>query len=300
MLLASKTLASIEAALVADQGATFRKYLGELMPLAGDAYNPTHDDWRNHLGASLIGRQCARELWYSFHWTTLKRFEGRMLRLFNRGHLEEPRFIALLKMIGCEVWQITHEGKQFRILGHKGHYGGSLDGVANNIPDLPGIPVLTEFKTHGEKSFIKLTQEGVLKTKWEHFVQMQQYMGYYSLDWGLYCAVNKNTDAIHMELVQFDPTQFQKYRDRSAMVIDASSPPPRINESPGWFECKFCDQKAVCHGKAAPARNCRTCLHSTPVDNGQWVCNLMEPVVISPEKQRVGCDDYVVNPAYQK
>src|SRR5574337_1131414 len=137
MLLATKTLAAIEAAMQADQGATFRKHLGEYMPLAGDAFNPTHEDWRNHLGASLIGRKCERELWYSFHWATLTRHEGRMLRLFNRGHLEEPRFLAMFRMIGCTVYHQDDKGKQFRCIGHKRHFGGSLDAVLVNIPDLP-------------------------------------------------------------------------------------------------------------------------------------------------------------------
>lgn len=308
MILATKTLAAIEVALAKDQGAKYRGLLAELMPLAADAYSTREDDWRNHLGASLIGRKCARELWYSFHWSTLKRFDGRMLRLFNRGHLEEPRMVALLMMIGCQVWQVDGNGKQFRIVGHMGHFGGSMDGVAQGIPDLPeGEPCLTEFKTHNDASFTKLISAGVLNAKWEHFVQMQVYMGKNNLKYSLYVATNKNNDAIHLELVQFDPVQYQKYLDRSAMVIDSPTPPPKLNESPGWFDCKWCDQKGVCHGKEAPARNCRTCMWSCPIDNGEWVCNIpTQPdggglgKLLSPEDQRLGCDAYQVKDCYQK
>lgn len=64
----------------------------------------TYDDGhRKHLGASLIGRECERELWYTFRWVKHKQFDGRMLRLFQRGHLEEARFIDYLQGIGCEV-----------------------------------------------------------------------------------------------------------------------------------------------------------------------------------------------------
>ena len=259
MLAATKTLEAIEKAMYADQGASFRGHLGRLMPLAADAYSTKEDLWRDHLGASLIGRECGRELWYSFHWATEKRFDGRMLRLFNRGHLEEPRFIALLTMIGCQIWQVDGNGKQFRISDHNGHFGGSMDGVIQGLPDIPDQPVLGEFKTHNAKSFEKLVSEGVLKAKWEHFVQMQLYMGKNSLAWAAYCATNKDTDAIHIELVQFDQLQYQRYLDRAGMLIAATSPPPKINESPGWFKCKFCDQKEVCHNGAPLARNCRTC-----------------------------------------
>lgn len=64
-------------------------------------YNDGH---RNHLGASIIGRECTRQLWYIFRWVKEAEFDGRMQRLFNRGHKEEARFIEWLEAIGCEVW----------------------------------------------------------------------------------------------------------------------------------------------------------------------------------------------------
>lgn len=291
MLVATKTLEAIEKAMYADQGASFRGHLGRLMPLAADAYSTKEDLWRDHLGASLIGRECSRELWYSFRWATEKRFDGRMLRLFNRGHLEEPRFIALLVMIGCQVWQVDANGKQFRIGDHNGHFGGSMDGVIQSLPDIPDQPVLGEFKTHNAKSFEKLVSEGVLKAKWEHFIQMQLYMGKNGLAWAAYCATNKDTDAIHIELVQFDPLQYQRYLDRAGMIIAATSPPPKINESPGWFKCKFCDQKEVCHNGAALAINCRTCHWSRVAEEGRWVC-AADDYDLSKERQRTGCKSY--------
>src|SRR5208283_4628088 len=56
--------------------------------------------FRKHLGASDIGHQCERYLWYKFRWMCEPKFSGRMLRLFNRGHLEEARFIEWLEGIG--------------------------------------------------------------------------------------------------------------------------------------------------------------------------------------------------------
>lgn len=63
-----------------------------------------NDGHRSHLGASLIGGECKRKLWYIFRWCKAEQFEGRILRLFNRGHLEEDRFIKYLEGIGAEVW----------------------------------------------------------------------------------------------------------------------------------------------------------------------------------------------------
>lgn len=58
---------------------------------------------RNHLGASELGEECWRKLWYGFRWTKLEHFDGRMMRLFNVGHSAEPRFVTYLRGIGFEV-----------------------------------------------------------------------------------------------------------------------------------------------------------------------------------------------------
>lgn len=63
-----------------------------------------NDGHRRHLGASLIGHECSRYLWYTFRWVKAPDFDGRMYRLFQRGHLEENRFIEYLEGIGCTVW----------------------------------------------------------------------------------------------------------------------------------------------------------------------------------------------------
>ena len=44
------------------------------------------------VGASSIGHKCERYLWYQFRWFFREKFNGRMLRLFDRGHREEARF----------------------------------------------------------------------------------------------------------------------------------------------------------------------------------------------------------------
>lgn len=62
------------------------------------------DGFRWHLGASLIGHECKRYLFYVFRWCFKENFDGRMQRLFNRGHREEERFIEWLEGIGFTVY----------------------------------------------------------------------------------------------------------------------------------------------------------------------------------------------------
>lgn len=59
--------------------------------------------YRAHLGASLIGTECERAIWYSFRWATRARHTGRLLRLFDSGNLAEGRFVADLRRIGVTV-----------------------------------------------------------------------------------------------------------------------------------------------------------------------------------------------------
>lgn len=299
---AVKTLKAIEDAIAADQGAAYRQHLQRVLPHIGDAYRGHDEPFRTHLGASVIGGECGRAIWYGFHWATVPKFKGRILRLFNRGHLEEGRFIAALLTIGVQIYQQDENGKQFRISDVGGHFGGSGDGVAIGIPDLPpGTPCLLEFKTHNDKSFQKLVKEGVRGAKFEHYVQMSTYMRKMGLPVALYGAVNKNDDDFYFEIVTLDIATADQFSDRARQIILMGEAPARISESPGWFACAWCDHKPVCHLKAAPARNCRTCKHSEARDDGNWYCNAPEhpygePAnkVLSKELQLTGCDAYEV------
>lgn len=302
VIIAHKTMEAIRTAMEFDQGSKFRGLLRGLMPLAEDAYSTDTFPFRSHLGGSVIGQECARKIWYAFHWTKEPKFEARILRLFNRGHLEEPRMMALLKMINCEVWQFDTNGKQYRISGHGGHYGGSLDGVALGIPEFPKLPGLTEFKTHSDKSFNEIKLKGVLITKPEHFHQMIQYMGFHKLTFGLYMAVNKNTDELYCEIIMFDKLYYDNYLARAGEIIASRLPPEKLSENPKFFKCHYCDDAQICHGKDLPARNCRTCISSRTITtgtNGEWVCvNELSANNgnLTKEQQYAGCSSYEINP----
>lgn len=301
MYLAVRTKELIDKMLEEDQGARYRQILGEIIGSSSDAYRADSDPFRTHLGASIIGQDCARKIYYDWHWATREKNSGRLLRLFNRGHLEEMRLIALLKMIGVEVYQHDQEGKQYRISDCAGHYGGSGDGIGVGIPDIqPGMAALLEFKTHNDKSFIKLVKEGVKLAKPEHYAQMNQYMGKFVLPVGLYGAVNKNNDDIHWELVPFDRENYEAYSERARKIVWMTSIPTRINNSPSWFQCSWCSHKKLCHNLGGiPDQNCRTCVHSQPVDDGNnggaWSCRLYNGAVIPKDVQFNGCQSYAVD-----
>ncbi len=296
--IAEKTLQAIDFAIKSDQGARFRECLGRVVPHMSDAFNPKKEGNRGHLGASLIGGECERRLWYGFRWATQSSFDGRMIRLFNRGHLEEARFIAMLLMIGCQVYQQDEQGRQFRISDADGHFGGSCDGVCVGCPDLEeGKACLTEFKTHNENSFKKLKMKGVVEAKPEHFIQMCVYMHKMGLDTALYMAVNKNTDELYAEIVKLNPQLAEEYLARGRKIVWLKEAPARVSDSPGFYLCRMCQHLEVCQMRDDPDVNCRTCAFSVPVADGKWVCK-DSGEFLDKEQQKKGCVGYVRNPAF--
>ena len=294
---AKETLKLIDASLDRDGGAAYRQNLPWLLPKMEDAYRGYSAPFRSHLGASLLGKKCGRELWYSFHWASVKIVEPRLMRLFNRGHLEEARFLSLLKTAGFKLWFETDDGGQFKFSGIDGHFGSALDGVVVGIPELPeGVAAYAEFKTSADKGFQKIVKDGVANCKWEHYVQMQECMHFMQLPYALYMVVNKNDDSLHAEIIEYDKDTAERYLDRGATVIYSPEPLPMIHPSPGWWECKFCDFIGVCKKGEAPSINCRTCAHSTPMPDGTWWCERGHYDIINSDEAHKGCVEHLYNP----
>lgn len=303
--LATKTLEAINLAVAKDLGNEYRRNLGLVLPYITDAYRDDEDDYRSHLGGSRIGGECEREVWYEWRWALKRPPKGRkgedkkaahsrMIRLWNRGHLEEGRFIALMMTIGVQIYSVDPQsGKQFRISDFGGHFGGALDSILVGIPDLPaGVACLGEYKTHSDKSFGELKINGVMMSKPEHYAQMTIYMRHMGLQFALYMAVNKNDDELHAEIVEYNARASDQLMERARRVIFSDEPPPRMrNASPGFFICKLCDMADVCYRTVHVDRNCRTCGHSKPLPDGTWVCTLNGDVR-DKEAQIEGCADY--------
>jgi hypothetical protein len=251
---------------------------------------------RPHLGCSELGKPCKRALWYGFRWATAKQFDGRIKRLFNRGQREEPQFLEELRAIGAEIHAVDPStGEQNRFSAVNDHLAGSCDAIGRGLPEAPKTWAIIEFKTHGEKSFTDLVKKKVQEAKPEHYAQMQLYMGLAELERALYLAVNKNTDELHSEWIHFDKAAFDKLIAKGSEVIAAEVPPERLSEDPAWYQCKLCDHHATCHGEQIPVKNCRTCVHASPVENAAWGCadqNRLLPV----EEQRIGCRSHLYIP----
>ena len=279
------------------------------------------DQHRTHLGASLIGRPCARQLWYIFRWCdtemakpnkegtrTAEEEQGRKKRLFGSGHIQEERVVADLRRAGIEITDRNPDGTQWRIaqFGEEcgGHFDGSLDGAGLGFPEAPKTWHVLEIKGVNQKNFDKIEKEGVRKAKPEHYAQMIVYMAKTGMKRAMYLVVNKNTDDVYTERVDSDPTEAKRLVEKAARIIAATEPPSRISERPDWFECKFCAFHAICHGDQVPEVSCRSCAHSTPDTGGaggQWLCaspSMASAPVLSEALQRTGCSEHRYIPIF--
>lgn len=249
---------------------------------------------RGYLGASSLGKKCSRELWYGFRWALQPKFPARILRLFDRGNREEAVFEKLLADAGIQYW--PHDpvtGDQYLVTFANKHIGGHTDGQGKGLPDLDAdVLFLGEFKTHNDKSFKDVVKHGVQISKPVHYTQMQLYMDRLNIPWALYGAVNKNDDDLHWELVRHDPNHAAYHIQRADMIVAATTPPERMSENPGWYECKWCDFYTVCHLGARMDETCRNCVHSHPLKDGDWWCG-QHDIRLSISEQQAGCQDHV-------
>jgi len=307
---------------------------------------------RNHLGASLIGDECKRKLWYIFRWCYRDMFgdqknRARMQRLFNRGHREEDRFVEWLEGIGVKIWFENYAGlvyrwhiaegdtyfiaepgyilqsgevfiteqdadfkkhvarakadgikfPQYRVSGSMGHFGGSLDGIVQ-LPERYGIPgyLLAEFKTNGTGAgFNKLVEAGMPVAKQNHFAQKSTYGGdpQYQFTHVLYLNINKNDDSLHVEIVKLDWNIGNQMRQKADQIIMSQVPPPRLSDNPTFRTCVYCAAKDICHKRAMPEKNCRSCVNAKPVENGEWFCTLPQNNGVIPKDFiPKGCGDF--------
>lgn len=286
---------------------------------------------RNHLGISEIGEDCRRKLYYKFRWFAFEEFDGRMLRLFARGHREEEKYINYLEGIGCKVHRFSNpilnyhpesddyflssrfetDGLVEDVTGSEQHEKeavkrglerkqfrmsgvlGHYGGSCDGVVITPWVPdpFILECKTHNTKSFTHYVDEGLQISKPKHFDQMNCYGEKLKLEYGIYFPENKNDDDIQVTVLKLDWNRAKQLEIKAKEIITANEPPPRISDNPAFFECKYCNFKENCHEKKPPIKNCRSCINSKPIENAQWFCSQYNQI-IPMEFIKNGCEKF--------
>jgi len=217
---------------------------------------------RDYLGASLIGEQCARKIWYSINQDKLsikiKPFEFTTLAAFEDGHRTEQLIIDRLRMVeGIEIWDKDQNGNQFGFSHLGGKLKGHRDGIIRGILQAPKTTHVLEIKCSAEKKFGELKtalaahgEKKALKV-WneQYFIQAQLYMHFMQLDRHyLVCALSGGRDMVSCR-TEYEAEVAMKYIDRAEKIINSRAEPPRISDKPDFWICRFCNYAEHCHKK---------------------------------------------------
>lgn len=256
------------------------------------------------ISISALGSDCDRAIWYDFRWGSAPEvMTGQKLRRFETGNIEETRLLNDLRRISkdVEVIDVNPEtGRQFKVYSVGGHVRGKLDGLVTGIPEAPKTQHVVEAKSHNDKSYKELVKKGLKVAKPGHYRQCLYYLGETGLTRCLYLAVNKNTDEVYSERVEFDPVAFMVLKARLERIIESARAPSRIAEDPAKWPCIMCKHKDVCFSDKFGRNHCRTCISSTPVvvegsNDATWTCN-RHGKTLTVDEQRAGCGSHLYIP----
>lgn len=254
-----------------------------------------HDDWESvGVPAGNIGWECDRQIWLAFRRTSQpEEINWQKRRIFERGNIEEDRLLDLLRLIGCEV-----TGQQERVRAAGGHLRGKIDGRTYGLPEAPKTEHLVECKSSKDENFKPLQKSGVKVAKPDHYATFQFYMHGLGLTRVLYMCTDKNDEMMHLERVEYDAEFALRAVARIERIINTPEPPARLCTKRDDFRNAFCRQQEVCWGEIRARSHCRTCLHSTPLMDGNagWDCSRWSKP-LSLAEQAEGCPAHLFIPS---
>jgi hypothetical protein len=250
---------------------------------------------------SQVSNDCSRAIWYQLHWCSPpEQITGQKQRRFDTGNIEEERLLTDLENADVEVERLDPAtGQQFRVALASGWLRGKLDAKASNVPEAPKTVHVVECKSHNDKSFKDLVKKCLLLGKPDHYAQVQAYCHAEHLTRALYIAVNKNTDEIYTERIEYDHAFAVRLETKVDRIVRADQAPPRLFEdvtAKAAFPCQWCPSKPQCHEGAFARKNCRTCLSSQFLDGAIVYCELHEKE-LSYKEQQAGCPSHLFLPS---
>ena len=260
---------------------------------------------RGYLGMSEIGESCSRKLWYGFRFATSKNRKAFLIKCSERGNNAELLQAERLRMVdGIELVTLDTTGKQFEFVDCDGHFKGHCDGTITGLLQAPATKHVWEHKEREEKFVNKLKKlkmeldEKMVLRAWSptYYAQGMLYLMYLGLK-RHYMTVTvpggRETESIRTDE---DLEHAMQLKAKAARIIKSQEPLEKISKDSSWWECKLCEFSDICHEKAMPDRSCRTCIHSSPAENGQWHCDRFGKK-LTLDEQIAGCPAHLFLPS---
>lgn len=249
------------------------------------------------MSLSDIGKPCERSVWYGFRWAANPpRRPARWSRAGDIAMAVKPLLIRWLTDTGVtvEVLEIS-TGAYHAVHALDGHFFSPIDGIATGIKEAPKTKHLVVTAALNTQSFRRVIKVGLAEARPDHLAKAQFAMHLLGLTRAIYVCCDRNDGAIHAERIRYDAAHAMRVLMRAERIKFLQRPPARIADDAENYQCRTCEAHSVCHGREFPPRNCRTCLHSGCVQNGEWFC-VRHNQELTVDDQRAGCPSHLYLP----
>lgn len=205
---------------------------------------------RDYIGASAIGSDCLRQTWYELNGYKEEKVGHKIKRTWNLGKYLERWIIDLVRKSGLHVETPCEDNNWLEFCDpdfpwFKGHCDALI--IHKQLISSP-IAIL-EIKTAKNSSFNLFKSNGIKAWDMRYYDQVQSYMGFSNIEQAYILVLNKDNTELWDEVVIFDEIYYdEQIKQKAKMIHDYEIPPPRVNNSPFWFQCKMCKYRKECHG----------------------------------------------------
>jgi hypothetical protein len=206
------------------------------------------DEVRDYIGASSIGSDCLRQIWYQYKGVQPESVPAKIRRTWAIGKRLEGLIIEWLFDAEIQVQVFASTLKSKIVPFFQGH----IDAMVF----INGEKSILEIKTAKDASFNIFIKKGLKAWNPQYYAQVQSYIGMCReseiselnrINSAYILVLNKDTSDISDELVLFDEDFYLELEDKALSISSAVAIPPKINGSPLWYQCKTCKFKKVCH-----------------------------------------------------
>lgn len=197
------------------------------------------DDVRDYIGASSIGSDCLRQIWYAYKGFSGEKVPAKTRRTWAIGKRLEGLIIDWLKDAGVLVDSHQEKYHADGLPIFQGHFDG--------IVVVGKEKCILEIKTAKDASFKLFVKNGLKIWNPQYYAQVQSYMGMSGIFNAYMLVLNKDNSEISDELVPFDADFYESLVTKARMISTSTIAPPRVHNSPIWYQCKMCRFNKVCH-----------------------------------------------------
>jgi hypothetical protein len=214
--------------------------IGKLRKLIEEHQETIIDEVRDYIGASSIGSDCLRQIWYEYKGTPSSGIPTKTRRTWDIGKALEGLVLDWLEAAGITLVRTWLDLTSAKVEIFKGH----LDAVWTKKGEAFAI---IEVKTAKDSIYKTFVNKGVKVSHPQYYAQIQSYMGMSGIHSAYILVLNKDNSELYDELVTFDEEFYKRLEDKALMISQSNIEPPKVNGSPYWWQCKICKFNKECH-----------------------------------------------------